>query len=211
VTTCLLLIRHGESVGNALGRFQGHSDVSLSELGRAQAEHLASYLATHWAVSAVYASPLRRAVDTARSIVEALQVPLNLDGRLKEIDVGPLTGLTLDEVKERFPKTYAAWQEGTFWGSVPGGESRLAFSTRVCTAMAEIVSRHSGESVAVVSHGGALGIYLSELLGLAPDRPAPFVFYNASLSIVEAGDSRPRLHLLNDTCYLNGLPLRSEV
>jgi broad specificity phosphatase PhoE len=101
-TTRILLARHGETEWNRLGRWQGHADPPLNDLGRRQAEILAEQLAGD-TVSAVYSSDLRRARETARIVAERIGLPVTEDSALREIDVGSWSGLTRDEVRERFP------------------------------------------------------------------------------------------------------------
>jgi broad specificity phosphatase PhoE len=88
------------------------------------------------------------------------------------------------------------------WVPPPGGEDRDAFVTRAVRAMTDIVTHHPEQTVAVVSHGGTLGVYLAHLLEIPMRRPLPFQFDNASLSIVRVTRPRIRLFKLNDTAHL---------
>lgn len=201
----LLLIRHGQSEGNAARRIQGQGEYPLSGLGREQARRLAHRLAAEYdGIAAIYASSQSRALQTAEILAEVVGAPVTPDDRLREYDVGELTGLTMEDVQERFPQVYTAWMEDVEeWIPMPGGEANESFRQRVREVLAEIAARHDGdETVAVVSHGGALGAYLVEIMGLAPDRRHPFYFANASLTIVDLSRRRPRLVQHNDTCHL---------
>ncbi len=201
----LLLIRHGQSEGNAAHRIQGQGEFPLTELGREQARRLARRLsATDGDVAAIYASSQSRAVETAEILAEALGAPVILDDRLREFDVGALTGLTMAEVAVRFPDFHARWTvDSDEWVPLPGGEGNASFRHRVCQAIAEIVARHSDdETVAVVGHGGTLGAYLAEIMGIPLERKHPFAFDNASLTVLNLTRRRSRLLLHNDTCHL---------
>jgi len=201
----LLLIRHGQSEGNAARRIQGQGDYPLSALGHEQAHRLAGRLRREYeGLSAVYTSTLRRAAQTAVILAEAVGAPLVLDERLQEHDIGELAGLTAQEVQERFPEFHAAWMaDPEEWIDTPGGEGSERLGQRVREVMAEIAARHgSDETVAIVSHGGTLGAYLGQVLGLPPNRRPPFYFANASLSVVDLARRRPRLVQHNDTCHL---------
>ena len=113
----LLLARHGQSEWNAAGRWQGQADPPLSDLGRAQARAAGRQAGSF---DAIFASDLERALHTATIISEALGVsPVVVDPRLKERDAGEFSGLTRDEIEERFPGALAArrWPPG--WGSRP--------------------------------------------------------------------------------------------
>jgi broad specificity phosphatase PhoE len=197
----LILIRHGESTWNDEGRIQGWTDCPLSERGRRQAEKLADRLAD-LPIAALYTSSLKRALETAHIVARALNLPLTVDERLGEYGVGDLEGLTIEEIKERYPSIYQGWQETTRWIPLPGEEERTVFAQRVRAAMADIVASYPDDTVAVVTHGGVLGIFLAELLGLGWGERLPFVFDNASLSVIELDGHRTRVRSLNDTCHL---------
>lgn len=204
----LLLIRHGQSEGNAAGRIQGQSEYPLSEVGREQARRLAQRLVAEYdGIAAIYTSSLSRAVQTAEILAGAIGAPVISDDRLQEYDVGELTGLTIEDVRERFPQVYAAWMEDVEeWTPMPGAEENEGFCQRVHEVFAEIAAHHDGDGmVAAVSHGGTLGAYLAEVMGLAPGRRHPFVFDNTSLTIVDLSRRRPRLVLHNDVCHLAGI------
>ena len=202
----LLLIRHGQSEGNAAGLIQGQGEYPLSELGREQARRLGQRLsAEHDGIAAIYTSPQSRAAQTAEILAQAVDAPLVPDERLREYGIGELSGLTIEDVKERFPQIYKDWivEDVEEWLLFPGAEENAHFFERVRQAFEQITARHDGdETVAIVSHGGTLSAYLAQIAGLAPERRDPFRIANASLSIVDLSRPRPRLARLNDTCHL---------
>lgn len=200
--TRLFLIRHGRSTWNAAKRIQGQADPPLDGVGREQARRLADRLRGE-ELAVLYASPLRRAWETAEIIGKALGVPVMPDERLREYDVGDITGLTWEQIAERYPDVARHWAEEPESLEIPGEERSAPFRARVAAVFGEIASRHAGEMVGVVAHGGTLGAYLGHLIGL-PTRFSPFRFANGSLSIVEWNPVRPRILLLNDTCHLGG-------
>ncbi|MGD2206316.1 MAG: histidine phosphatase family protein [Anaerolineae bacterium] len=200
----LLLIRHGESVGNAERRIQGQTDFPLTDRGRDQARALAQRLCREgWAITAIYASDLSRAAETAEIISATLDVPVALDQRLREYDAGVLNGIIWREVEHLYPDLWHAFHHSDKWVHFPESEGNETFVSRLSAALADIQGKHS-EVVAVVSHGGSLGMLLTFLLGMDTERPAPFRFGNASLSLVEFGVRGPFLSLLNDTYHLEG-------
>jgi broad specificity phosphatase PhoE len=201
----LLLIRHGESIANTEGRLQGQLDSPLSDRGREQARALAARLLhERRTIAAIYASDLSRSAETAEILATGLSAPLHLDARLREYDVGDLTGVIWSEVEFLFPELWQRLHEDGEYVAFPGEEGNEAFHARIAAVLAGIQARHSdGDTVAVVGHGGSLGMLLAHLLGMDTRRPLPFRFGNASLSIVEAGGRRLRLTLLNDTCHLD--------
>lgn len=162
MTTTILLARHGETDWNLEGRFQGQFDPPLNGTGRAQALTLATGLAGD-GVTAVYASDLRRAAETAAIVAETLELPVTLERALREIDVGSWSGLTREEVETRFPQGFARWRTGELTGH--DGESRDQLADRVHAAVLAIASAHPGETVLVVTHGGAVRALQRAVLG----------------------------------------------
>lgn len=199
----LLLIRHGESVGNAEGRYQGHTDYPLTERGRDQARRLARRLAGV-PLAAVYTSTLARAAQTAAIIAEPHGLPVADLPDVREYDVGPaISGLTWREVRERHPEVWAAFRERSGpYPALPGEEGREAFRARVSAALWALEEPHPDGVVAVVTHGGPIAVFCLAVLGLPYRRPLPFQLDNASLTAVEVRGGRGTLLTVNDTCHL---------
>ncbi|MDY7040222.1 MAG: histidine phosphatase family protein [Chloroflexota bacterium] len=199
----LLLIRHGESQGNAERRIQGWFDSPLNDMGRDQVSALARRLQDEWDVTALYASTLIRAAESGEILAATLGVPLTLDDRLREYDIGVFTGLTWEEIKERFPHLAAQWETSNRRPPIPGEEGDSTFCERLVAAFDHIItSNPNGTAVGVVAHGGTFNVYLKYLLGLDLDLRGPFSFSNAGLSVVEMDEWGPRITRLNDTCHL---------
>ena len=199
----LLLIRHGETDWNNTGRVQGHTDTPLNANGIAQACHLATRIAAEESFAAMYASPLARARVTAEIIAERCGATPILDDRLKEQMLGEFEGLTDADLEQRFPGALAAWRAYPLQSPLPGQERRDAFQQRVQSFLDDLRARHvDGTRVAVVTHGGTIGMMLASLIGLDIGKRFPFWFDNASLSRVDLSGGRVRLRLLNDTCHL---------
>lgn len=154
--TALLLVRHGQSEWNALGRWQGQADPPLSEAGRQEAEIAAERLRAE-AIDRVCSSPLIRARRTAEIISAAVSDgTVLLEPGMAEIDVGDFSGLTNHEIEERMPEAWASLRGGTL-ETFPSGESREAFRRRLLAALSAVAVRHPGERIVLVSHGGAIG------------------------------------------------------
>ena len=151
--TTLLLARHGETDWNLERRWQGHADPPLNDLGRKQARSLAESLAAR-PIDALYSSDLARARETAEIVGERIALPVGLDPRLREVDVGEWSGLTSPEVEQRFPVGLERRRAGTGWDQ---GEAYEAMGARVVAALHEIAGAHPGERVVVVTHGGPIG------------------------------------------------------
>ena len=202
MTTRLYLIRHGETTLSAEDRFSGGTEVDLSDEGRWQAACLAKRLADD-VVAAVYCSPMRRTVETAAIIARPLQLPLQHREGLREIHHGRWETLRRSEVEALYPEEYSAWQQDPFTFAPEGGESGLMVMARALPVIREIVTKHSGQTVAVVSHKATIRLILSSLLGFDArgyrDRldQSP-----ACLNIVDFKDPvRARLMLFNDVSH----------
>jgi len=202
MVTRLYLIRHGATTLSAEDRFAGAVDVPLSDEGRAQAKRLGERLATT-KLSALYASPLGRTVETARLVGAPQNLEPRLESGLREIAHGHWEGLRRKEVEEKFATEYDAWEADPFTFAPPEGETGLAVMARALPVIREIVLRHPNENVAVISHKATIRLLLSSLLGFDArgyrDRldQAP-----ACLNIVDFKDPvRARLMLYNDTSH----------
>ena len=205
MTTRLLLVRHGATVLSAEDRFAGSSDVELSDEGRRQAACLGERLEEE-DVAAIYASPMKRTVATA-SILGAPHLARGLEVArepgLREIDHGRWEGLTRAEVEARFAAEYAAWEQDPFTFAPEGGESGLAVMARALPVLRQVVERHAGRTVVVVSHKATLRLVLASLLGIdARGYRDRLDLAPASLSVVDFKDPvRARLGLYNDTSH----------
>ena len=151
--TTILLARHGETDWNREGRFQGHADPPLNRTGRAQAVDLSAALMAEQ-LSAVYSSPLRRALETAEVLATSHGLePVPVDD-LREVDVGSWSGLTRAEVEERFPAQFARWLDyGQGWED---GETYEEMGRRAVDALLRLAAAHDGERVLAVTHGGPI-------------------------------------------------------
>ena len=160
----LVLLRHGQTGWNAIGRGQGHSDVHLDETGHAQSALAATAIAAYHPV-VLWSSDLARCRETAAYVAEKCGLSPVYDARLREFDLGERTGLTMAEFEEGFPEEYAAFRAGNML-AVPGGESVEDVAARMLAAVGELLEGLApGESAVVLSHGGALKVALAGLLG----------------------------------------------
>jgi broad specificity phosphatase PhoE len=205
--TRLFLVRHGATTATEEGRFSGSTGVDLSDQGRWQAARLGGRLAPQ-TIDAIYASPLSRALDTARIIADHCHVEPVTREELREIGHGRWEGLTREEVEERFGDEYAAWDADPFTFAPSGGESGVAVLARALPVIRDMVTAHAGGQVLVVSHKATLRLVLSSLLGFDArgyrDRldQSP-----ACLNVVDFRDPvRARLMLFNDTSHYADRP-----
>ncbi len=152
----LLLVRHGQSVWNAEGRWQGQADPPLSTLGETQAAEAATRL-KGVGFTAAFASDLVRARRTAEIIADSLGLgPVRVDPGLREINVGEWTGLTRDEIIVGWPGMLPDWSDGRI-ASPPGGETRAHLADRARKALARVAAGAApGDRLLVVSHGALI-------------------------------------------------------
>jgi 2,3-bisphosphoglycerate-dependent phosphoglycerate mutase len=204
-TTRILLVRHGQSLGNAERRFGGHSPTPLSELGFAQAEATARALARE-GVTAVYSSDLLRAVQTAEPLARATGLEIKLTDAFRERSVGRMEGLTFEEAARVHPEEYAALLRRDFEHVLDGGESYRQLLDRAARELDAAVERHRGGTLAIFSHTGTICILALHLMGAldAPDlRPVWLASSNCGVSRFDLrSDGFLRVSALNDTRHL---------
>lgn len=194
----LLLARHAESVWNEVRRFQGATDVPLSERGRGQARALGRSLGA-WRPAAAYASPLLRARETAEIVLAGTGVPIVTLPELRELSLGEWEGCLSEEVRTRAGDPYGAWVRAPLDCPPPGSEPLDDVQRRARKAMERIQAAHGdGEDVLVVTHGGIISVYACHLLGCSLNQLWRLRVDNASLTVVQP----PRLVTLNDTRHL---------
>jgi glucosyl-3-phosphoglycerate phosphatase len=165
----LVLARHGQTAWNAEGRAQGHLDVGLDDVGRAQAAALAPTIAA-MEPTVLWSSDLARAATTAAAVGRACGLDVRHDARLREYDVGQRAGLTIPEFAAAHPAEHAAWTAagGGFDhpDAVPGAESTDDVLRRVVPALRDALAAvPPGGTACVVGHGAALRVATVALLG----------------------------------------------
>jgi broad specificity phosphatase PhoE len=208
----LILVRHGQSTANALGVAQGRADYPLSDKGRDQARKTGDRLKRELgAVDGIYASPLSRAAETARLIAEPFgMTPLYVDD-LVEADVGALSGLTWDQFRDAHPEAVGAYEAEEAARPhptnrerfLPGWEPNAQVIDRMWRALTGLVSRHPGERIVVVAHGGVLNAFLTHLLeGDAHAVSWKYHFTNCAVTRLVLADEGPRALCLVDASHV---------
>lgn len=201
----LYLVRHGESAWNVKHLYTGQQDVALSELGELQAERLAET----WGAlefDAIYASPLKRAHDTAKPTVLAKEMALQLDARLAEIHHGAWEGSPAAVIREQYADEYLAWRTEPHRVKMPDGESLEDVARRVNDFLQDLYAEHDDGSILVVVHDAILRVIILQTLGMGLEYFWRWRFDNASVSMVERiADGYFRLAALNDVHHLDGV------
>ena len=200
--TRVFLIRHGATILSAEDRFAGATDVPLSDEGRQQVSRLAARLRGQ-TITAAYASPMGRTIETARILAEPHGLEVLQREGLREISHGHWEQMTREEVDKQFPQEASEWEKDPYTFAPAGGESGLAVTARALPTLIELVRAHPGGNVLVVSHKATIRLLLSSLLGFDPRRYRDNLDQSpAALNIVDFRDlTRARLTLFNDTSH----------
>lgn len=197
----LVLVRHGETVLNAAGIAQGWNDSALSDLGQRQAQAIARRLST-MGITAIYSSPLGRALATAEVIAAAAALPIVTLDDLREMGYGKWEGMRFLQVREQYAEDYARWIEETDY-PCPGGESHRDVQIRMDRALAHVAAGASNgtERVVVVTHGTAIRVGATSLLGAPLSTARHLAQDNASLNLFLRRGDRFVLKVWNDTTH----------
>jgi broad specificity phosphatase PhoE len=196
--TRLLLIRHAEVEARYQQVFGGRIDMEISPHGHAQAGALADFL-RHKPLDAVYASPMQRVQQTLAPLLNngAPQPVVMPD--LREVDFGDWTGLSYDQVQQKFGVGASAWLDQLERAAIPGAENGVACRARIEPCLRRITASHVGQTVAIFCHGGVTRMILSILLELPFPKTDAFQIDYASVTEVTMGPERTRIELLNFT------------
>src|SRR4030095_1406912 len=205
LTTKVLLIRHGQSKGNAEGRFGGHTATPLSPRGRKQARATARALASE-EISAIYSSDLPRAIETAEPLARIAHIKIQPMSAFRERSVGVMEGLTFEEAAQAHPEQYAALLRRDFDHVLSGGESYRQLLDRARGKLDEAIELNRGGRIAIFSHTGTICILALHLMGAldAPElKPVWIATSNCGISRFDLRDDGfIRVAALNDTGHL---------
>ena len=183
--TKLIIVRHGESIGNAKFLALGHTDMDLTELGYRQANATAKFLAD-WQIDAVYSSDLSRAVNTAMPHAEIRGLEVHKSANLREVFLGDWENMRVQDVIDAYGTVYTVdWREkfGTF--TVPGGESVMGAADRFYNEIVRISEENEGKTVLVAAHAAIIRAFWGKISGILPENLAQEVEFpsNASYSL----------------------------
>lgn len=163
MATTIYLIRHGQSLGNLEGRFLGHTDWDLTELGVSQAECTASFF-DDIHLDAVYASDLKRAFNTAKAIADKKKLSVIPEKRFRELYAGKWEMMRFEDIPKEFPDSWRDWQNAnTSTLRAPEGESMQELFERVYAALLQIAEKHDGQAVAIGLHATPIRLVLNHI------------------------------------------------
>ena len=197
----LILVRHGQTEWNANGRYQGQSNVALSELGRRQAECLAAGFPVQ-GLDAIYSSDLDRARETAECVGRKFDVPVRPEPAFRELSFGDWEGLTYQEISTRWPeeanKLFTAPDEL----KIPNGETFQDLQKRALAKIDALCKGHTDKNVAVFAHGAINKTILSGLMHI----PLHYLWSlrqdNTAVNILRLDDGYVTVELINSTSHL---------
>lgn len=207
--TRIIITRHGQTVTNREGRFCGHMETDLTDLGQLQARALGKRL-VDLDLKAVYTSGLSRAVLTGHLATEDRGLPVHVDPDLRELHYGEWEGEKGTVVARRYPEQHKLMRaEDPAWNP-PGGENIGVVRDRTYAALQRIIKKHKNETVLVVTHGTAINCMLSVVMGVAPTHNFRFGVTNCSYSELVVQRNVPVVVVLNDTSHLIGVQSPAE-
>ncbi|MBI2955154.1 MAG: histidine phosphatase family protein [Chloroflexi bacterium] len=198
-----ILIRHGETIWNVAKRFQGQSDIELSDRGRWQAQRTGEHLAGEH-IDVVYASDLCRCVDTARLIMQGRDVEIITRQGLRESNFGEWEGLTAQQIEAHTPGALDAMRGDVVGFHPPGGETWWEMSERVRRAFAEIKSENSNKTILVVAHINPVRVMIGDVLGVSAKINFRLSIKNCSVNRIATNARGDSLTAYNDICHLEG-------
>ena len=200
--TTVLLIRHGETEWNTLGKFQGCTDIALSEVGIKQAEILNDRLKGDF--DYIYSSPLSRAFETANILAIGTNKEVTVASEIREINFGEWEGLTVHEIAEKYPEVFKAWRTDKTESYICGGDLSINnAANRAKKCILDIVKEHKGKKIAIVAHGGIIKAGLIGIFGWDMTMYHKMALGNTCINTLTFNDDlNPVLVTLNDTNHL---------
>lgn len=198
----LYFLRHGETTYSQTGGYCGDLDVELTPAGEAMARAFAQhYAAIPW--EAVYVSPMKRTIATAKPICEAIGMEMQLREGLRELSFGQWEGLSPNEVRSQYEEDYIHWLTEPAWNPPTGGETAVQLASRSSLVISEIEKKHTNGNVLIVSHKSTIRILLCSLLGIDLGRYRDRItVLTASVSIIKLDVHGPLLEVLGDRYHI---------
>jgi len=206
--TRIILIRHGQTEWNRVERFRGRADVPLNETGLKQAEATGIRVAKMWKPTAIYSSPLSRAVKTAEATARHFGLTVQVHEGLADIDYGDWQGLSPDEVRARWAGILDAWYNAPHLAKIPNGETLSDLRERAMKTVNELAARHAGKTILLLGHTVINRIILLGVLGLGNERFWRIKQDTCAINLFDVEDGDYTLVSLNDTCHLDSIQSR---
>ena len=201
--TTIMLIRHGETEWNILGKFQGSTDIPLSNEGIRQAFMLKERLKSDF--DYIFSSPLKRAYETAKILCDESGKQVSIAEEIREINFGEWEGLTVKGIAEKYPDIFNQWRNDKREGKFCGGDmSTLNASIRAKNCIMEIANKHKGKKIVIVAHGGIIKAGLIGIFEWDMSMYHKIALGNTCVNTITFNDDmKPALLGLNDTNHLD--------
>ncbi len=199
----IYFLRHGETPSSQTGTYCGRLDSDLTPEGYQMAEDFAKvYENLPW--TAIYVSPLKRTLESAKPICKLSEIEPQLRDGLKEIAYGKWEGKTPTEVNQQFRDEYVRWLADPGWNAPTGGEKGIDIARRSGKVLEEIEQTYFDGHVLIISHKSTIRIMLCSLLGIDVGRFRDRIGMPvASLTIVEMAEHGPLVHVMGDRSHLS--------
>lgn len=200
--TQVLLVRHGETEWNVSGKFQGCTDINLSEEGILQAHYVKERLQGDF--DCIYVSPLKRALKTAEIITENTEMTPIISKEIREINFGEWEGLTLNQIETSYKKEFKIWRNDEINGNLVGGDLSIKIaSIRAIKEILRIVKENTGKRIIIVAHGGIIKACLIGIFDWKMTMYHKMILGNTSVSkLVFDEELNPMLIFFNDLSHL---------
>ncbi len=207
--TKVILVRHGQSMGNLERRFLGHTDLPLTSFGVAQAERVAEHLKEE-KIDAIYSSDLLRAYQTAEPTARMHGLSIKTDEALREIFAGEWEGDTFVHIDALWHEAFSTFRSDIGHAVLPGGEATMDVGKRVYDCVTAICAEHPDKTVMIATHATAIGMFTVTALGLDADHARHISLpSNASTSVFEYRDGCYFLRQYSEDDYLQDLKLHA--
>jgi alpha-ribazole phosphatase len=201
----IIFARHGETTWNRVVRFRGLAEVPLTPRGRWQARRIAQRLAAE-PLTAIYSSPLSRALRTAAPVAAVHRLPVVPHPALRDLDYGAWQGRRPADIARTAPRLYRTWLEHPSHVQIPGGERLSALRRRVRRFLDDVRARHAGRTVLLVSHDVVGRVLMGIALGLTIDASWGLSQDNAAIDVLETAGNGFVVRSMNDTGHLVVMP-----
>ena len=198
------LVRHGQTAWNAELIFRGRRDIELNDWGEREASAIAGALRDK-NLDAIYASPLTRAIETARPLAALLHCEITPVQELTDISYGDWEGVPYHEIKTRYPDLLATWEQKPELVRFPHGETLDEVRERSYGFLRELAEKHANESILIVSHRVVNKVLLCAVLGLSTAHFWNIKQDTGCINLLDYSNHQFVLCLLNDTCHLRGI------
>jgi broad specificity phosphatase PhoE len=201
----IIAVRHGNIEGMETKRFRGRHDTPLSTCGLLQAVATAAFVRSFCRPEIVYASPMKRCLQSAERIARVCNTSCEVIAVLNDIDYGAWQNKTFDEIADTYPEQFHTWFTAPDLMRFPDGEALQDVTVRAGDALRFILSHHQEQTVVLVSHSSILRTLILSVLGQPLSAYWRTEITPCGVSQIEVGDANSHMTSVNQTSHLSGL------